>query len=377
MTTSDTPMMVTTNVKTSTSDKYARIFNSLLRRYHEDGHASKEGAIDWDNFARWSINYAESQSYSANYRRLVRASLLFSLASIQEETAPIGYKLTERWEPSDPDEEESEQEEFSAERRTRKSARMIPKEDWSNLINYFNTRRSILNMRAQVMLAAGVGCGARPIEWINAKLVADNVIRIYTAKIKNKNAWDKVKPSVFTESEFENPADILSIVEDVESIGNHFDQVLFEDRIQRSGLDPVQDADLVEQLRLNRKGADTRIFRDVVFDEEFKIPIEMNLRYIESFFCSKFGDDWRSMDQEILERVYVREYYNGVRIAIWRACKKLFGEDKLYSPADTRSTFSANRKAQAGLRQASSDLGHTSVNMTRAHYASARDAWSR
>ena len=242
---------------------------------------------------------------------------------------------------------------------------MIPKDDWSTLINHFNMNPSKWGIRAQNMISASIGCGARPIEWISAHLIDDKTIRIYNAKIKNINAWNKVAPGAFYEGQYTVPKSRLEMEQHIEA------------RIRSSGLDSIKDIALIMEIRKNIESFDQKVFRDVTFDTSFLLPIRMTIRYVEQFFQEKYGPDWRdTVPSETIEKVYKEEFYSKVRISVWRASKLLFGEDKLYSPADARSTFAANRKARVGIEQTALDMGHTSTKKTRDHYASARKAWT-
>lgn len=79
-------------------------------------------------------------------------------------------------------------------RRRRTTGRTIPKNDWECLANYFesNSNRTIGNIRAYFFILATIGCGARPIEWIHAQLIDDKTIRLYTAKRRDTEKWEKI-----------------------------------------------------------------------------------------------------------------------------------------------------------------------------------------
>lgn len=117
-------------------------------------------------------------------------------------------------------------------------------------------------------------------------------------------------------------------------------------------------------------------YRDVAFQKEYETAIKNNLRLIDDFFVKKFGPDWReSVDQDDLQKAFRNEYYNSVRISVWRACQKIFGGTKFYSPVDARSTFAANRKQELGVHQARSDMGHQHISVTNKNYAPKNKAW--
>jgi len=83
------------------------------------------------------------------------------------------------------------------------------------------------------------------------------------------------------------------------------------------------------------------------------------------------------VDREVLEEEYQRNFYNKIRVAVYRACKTLFKDGRRYSPADARSTFAANRRAKMGFAQTQEDMGHSSSVITRMHYAGPKKAWER
>lgn len=361
-------------LKRSSSTKYQTTFETFLRHYRRthqlDENWMPQSENDWEHFCRWLIDACTDQQYSKNYSMLAKSAVIFMATKLGGTGAQKGIDIINHWRL-----QETQPTDSRAQRKSRPSARMIPKEDLSAIIDYFNRHRSKGNMRAQAMLLASVGCGARPVEWVRAQLVADNIIRIYNAKVKNINAWNKVRPGIFTEYELEPDVDIHEFAGESDDLLAHPDYIIFEDRIHRSGLDKELDADLIEELHQKRRGADQDIFRDVIFEPEFKIPIKINLMNIDGFFRKKFGDNWMDMDKEALEHTFQKDFYNGVRLALWRACQNLFSDGRIYSPADGRSTFAANRKAKAGLAVASKDLGHHGIRTTIKHYAGARKAW--
>ena len=321
----------------------------------------------WKDFALWAVSTVEAGNFSASYKGTIRAALIHCMKEQSDgEDAMAAVRMIDLWEISSiPSKDQAAKTDKGASRRSRENRRMIPKEDWSTLINHFNMNPSKWGIRAQNMISASIGCGARPIEWISAQLIDEKTIRIYNAKVKNINAWNKVAPGAFYEGQYSVPKSRLEMEKSIEA------------RIRSSGLDPIKDISLIMEIRKNADDFDNKVFRDVTFESNFLLPIRMTIRYVEQFFQDKYGEDWReSVPSDTLEKVYKAEFYAKVRIAVWRACKFLFGEEKLYSPADARSTFAANRKAQFGIEQTAIDMGHTSTTKTRDHYAPARKAWS-
>lgn len=361
-------------LKASSEALYSRNLARLQRDYIVEKRIPEGTEINWQDFIFWATQTFGSKPYSRKYLILLKSSILFGIdRDLGNPSAKIARPLIASWNPpSEPTNEIK-----PSDRRTRPSARMIPKEDWESLINHLGSKKTQWGYRAQFMIAASVGCGARPIEWVRAKLVDDNVIRIFGAKVKVSNAWDRVKPGVFTEAEFEPfPENILSEDATPEEVQSAMD-IWFEDRIANSGLSPFQDLESITALRMAKEQADNNIFRDVIFDQEYRLPIEMHLKYVNEFFEARFGPNWRDRDHTTLEEVYNKDYASKVRIAVWRACKALFSDGRLYSPADARSTFAANRRAMISTKQTQLDLGHSSINITRKNYAGPKQAWKK
>lgn len=359
------------DIKLSSRKMYRAVIQTFEKEFRQASSIPEEADIDPEKFVLWCIENASARPLSNAYRSLIRAALIHQYNNSEDGREAAMRAIYWRIAADETPAHWNADENGYSPRASRPSQRTIPREDWSLLINYFSSQKSILAMRAQMMLAAGVACGARPIEWIHAKIIAPQTIRIYTAKVKNINAWDRIKPGVFLEDESPQESDAAGNP----SLGNSSpqeDRQVFEERLRDCD---ITDPELIQELRAHQNGSGNRIFRDVVFEPEYTLPVETHLRLIDGFFRQKFGDNWRQMGHDDLAHVFSRDYYAGVRITVWRACKKIFGPDKLYSPADTRSTFAANRRAKAGLRQTSLDMGHTSTTMTREHYAGPQKAW--
>ena len=358
------------DIKLSSQKMYRAVIQTFEKEFRQASSIPADADIDPEKFVLWCIENASTRPLSNAYRSLIRAALIHQYSNRADGRFAAMRAIYWQIATEETSVHCDADEEGYSPRASRPSQRTIPREDWSLLINYFSSQKSILAMRAQMMLAAGVACGARPIEWIHAKIIAPQTIRIYTAKVKNINAWDRIKPGIFVEEECLQESDTPGNSSPTGSAQQ--EKQIFEERLRNSN---ITDPDLIQALRSNQQGSGNKIFRDVVFEPEFTLPVETHLRLIDSFFREKFGDNWRQMDHDDLAQEFSRDYYAGVRITVWRACKKLFGPDKRYSPADTRSTFAANRRAKAGLRQTSLDMGHTSTTMTREHYAGPQKAW--
>jgi len=320
---------VAQQIKPSTKNKYDAIWESHMAQYLQWARIAKDEQFPWKDFAMWLITAVDSRDLSPGYRTMIKSAALHKMRNeMTGEDVDTAARIVNQWDPVNYRQVNGDEE---PKRRSRASKRMIPKKDWSILINHFNMRPCKWGNRAQSMLSASIGCGARPIEWVYAHLVAEDTVRIYDAKIKNINAWNATQPGRFREG--------------------------------KSGINPAI-------------GSENEVFRDVSFSPEFRLPIQLTIRYVDEFFQEEFGPDWRNeVPRETLEKTYTVEFYGKSRIATWRACNARFNHEKLYSMADARSTFAANRKAQFGIERASADLGHSGTSQTRNNYAPARKAW--
>lgn len=93
--------------------------------------------------------------------------------------------------------------------RSRTPGRMIPETHLKKLIQHLSKLRTTgqaTGQQAQWFLLAGIASGARPIEWRTAKWVDEpnGVLRIFTAKVKSRNAWDNIPPMTFTAEDLDN-----------------------------------------------------------------------------------------------------------------------------------------------------------------------------
>ena len=251
----------------------------------------------------------------------------------------------------------------------RESGRMIPEEDFDILIKKLFGMKG-WGQRAALFLIAGVNAGARPVEWINAKWIDTDktIIRFLNAKVKSRNAWDKVPPLHFELDETDSSTDL------------GFDGFNVDIQKFERHLSNITDLTLEElsELRDGRVKSKVNNFRDVQIDSKVCNQIDLHMAFIDVHMRKKFGDDYRDkIDIDILNSEFSTGYFNMVRQCIWRACKALFPDGRKYSPADARSTFSANRKASQGLKATSLELGHAGLTTSRFYYAPAQKAWSR
>lgn len=258
-------------------------------------------------------------------------------------------------------------------RKTRTPGRMIPKSDLDALSHQL-TRMGEWGARAEYMLMSGVICGARPIEWINSDWVSSDVIRISTAKNKYHNAWDAIPPRTFVDPDEFSESDTAT--PDERGNGASAEEIDFERRLSETHLDLEKDQELVEELRRNRIGNSTTLFRDVRINREDARVVVLHMAAIKTVMTEMVGPGYGDLPKEELEEAFRKFYFHPVRNVLWRACKKAFSDDRTYGLADARSTFAANRKRQYGLKQTALDMGHSGTTTTRGNYAPGRYGWA-
>lgn len=248
---------------------------------------------------------------------------------------------------------------------SREKGRMIPEKDFWK-IHYKLMTMKDWGIRAQHLMLAGLGSGARPIEWVNAKWINEpnGILRLQTAKVKNINAWNNVPPMFFGEEDDENPPEFSRAY--INQFRNKIDQ-----------LDLLSEQK--EELNKNKFLENEVLFRDVYIEEEYRFVITMHMENIRFFFNTHDPNYtiW-DMPSEIKAKYYRDVYYNHCRQSVYQACKKLFGTEKRYSPVDTRSTFSANRRAMKGNAAAAIEMGNASGGARIAsHYSKKSLAWEK
>jgi len=221
------------SIKQSTEEIYSRVCESLAKNFEKDTNLSRNANDKAPSdlgkkFANWLVAYIDVNNYSPRYVTLIKSAILYKMNNTSEggifdktNTQEIINAISKVRSFNQYDLGGVAAKESHLSRSHRESKRMIPKTDWDLLIGHLGASRSNWGTQAQFMLAASVGCGARPIEWVCAKLVDENTIRIYNAKVKNVNALDKIRPGVFTESQFEkiDPQE-LSVAQEIDQYGD-------------------------------------------------------------------------------------------------------------------------------------------------------------
>ena len=319
--------------------------------------------------------FFSQQSKTAGTANIQRSAILWTLKTDR----PIGwqeaYTRLHSTSRVSRREEKNFERDIISDKRARVSGRVIPEADFQLLINHLISM-GIFGAPAQWFLIAGVASGARPGEWPKARWANEGktILRLYTSKRKNRNAWDNIPPMTFddvdTELETDKMWDRPDPSDDGADNDDRWNAIDFERRL--STLDLSED-DLSE-LRKNREKNGVALFRDVLIEPQYRTYVRLHMDAVAMAIDVAQRTDRVSS----VEKIFKEKYYEKARHCIWRACSTIFADDgeKLYSFADTRQTFSANRKAQKGNASAAAELGH-SVTTSKDHYAGKRKAWTK
>lgn len=363
-------------LKASTVEAYENIYTRCMRRALEKReHNPDEPATitPMDLVDDWIASLGKN---SLNTAHMQRSALIWVIANRRMEGWMEAYtKLKAMSQREVKDASVDVQKDTS--RNTRAPGRMIPEGDLMVLINTLASMDT-WGPPGQWFLLAGIASGARPIEWIDAEWIDEDngVLRIYTAKVKSRNAWLSVPAMTFTAEDLEHEVDQLwdqRGARGVEGAPSWY-EVDFARRIATLNL---TDDELAELRGAQHKNGVT-LFRDVAIEMQYRTHVKLHMKSIKNLLSAATAPDHPSAAKKLSrEQVFEKYYYNPVRHCIWRACLKAFPDGRLYSLVDTRSTFSANRKADIGLEGASKELGHASPTTSRDFYAPASKAWTR
>lgn len=190
------------------------------------------------------------------------------------------------------------------------------------------SRKSVWAARCAVWIQAGLACGARPIEWLNAEWVHSDrtILKITNAKVhigepafmrdkNNKKNDDKDSDEI--DEKYQSP-----------------------DRVHR--LIPVQSTS----------------------DQN---AIDNHLSMIEEFLP-------RSLPQDVRSDMF-HQYHQNCRLILDRVSRKIWSGKKQYSFYTMRKQFSANMKASLGSSVTAGLMGHSGVNsLSTSFYGKANQA---
>ena len=307
------------------------------------------------------------RSLSPSSIALRRCAIMWGLEKDKMPGFDVALKDLKSWRPD-------RASEVRTSARAREPGRMLPEADLNRL------SETLLGMggagdwgaRTQRMLIASIGTGARPVEWPFAKWIDEekNILRIFSAKVKKSNAWDRVPPLAFDEDE-DGDGETARLYKPRGDNAPSIDEVDFERRLSQIRLTKGE----MDTLRASRTGRTITLFRDVAVERGCVLAVDLHMSAVRQVLSERLGAITEETPRDKIENVYREDYYNMVRHTLWRACKKAFPDGRLYSLADARSTFSANRKAAQGLAATSMEMGHAGTTTTRGNYASAAAAW--
>lgn len=311
---------------------------------------------------------------------LERSAMLWTFKNEQ----PFGWQealsALERMQPKRADfnrnENSIDDEDTVSTRRTRPPGRMIPQEHFNALIQTLGKFR-ITGQQTQWFLFAGVASGARPIEWHSAKWIDEQkgVLRLFNAKVKIRNAWDKIPAMTFTAEDIDGEMEeAMSGYRSKPTPDSSWYAIDFSRRISDINLTAEEQAELESARYLNG----VELFRDVQIEEKYKLYVSLHLESVQNVIEAQknLQANWPAGEKLSDEQIFTKFYYGRIRHCLWRASKAAFNEEETYSLVDTRSTFASNRKGRLGLREAAAELGHTATT-SRLHYAPASKAWSQ
>lgn len=361
----------------------------IYQRHYERAYEQAESELRITDDTPVALSPEDVAAYvMRNPRNLQRTTLVLQRAALLyffRDRKPHGHEaaieLLTAWRPTDPGTEDDGDDPDEQRAATRSKGKVIPEGDLHLLSNHLMGMGEA-GARAQYMLLSTVACGARPVEWLYAQWVGTTTLRLYTAKAKRHNALAKIPAGTFPDLEAGPESETAQLFRPRGGAGGvrapSIQEADFERRLSELNLDPQEDADLIQELRDSRDQNSTRLFRDIAIAPEHCLHIDLLLRSIRRVMSERLGEDYLvSHDRPELEETFKVEFYNPLRHAIWRACKNVFAPGVRYSMADARSTFSANRRATVGIRQASADLGHSHLSTTVGHYPSGKAAWPR
>ena len=268
-------------------------------------------------------------------------------------------------------------------KNSRKPGRMIPYPDFVKLEEYLATMRGNLNepkcwgIILLDFLRAGIASGARPNEWIGADWLnkRERILRLPTIKIKYENAWDRFPTFSLSQTEIENQK-LNSLTKPALLTTESRKKLSIEMQIARITRQAAITDLEKENLRKEMQDSNQPLFRNVMIDPEYIDSVQNHLDNLAHFYKSKIPDytpDYN--DKEVLSKHFNEVFYKRTRDYLYRACKNIFPDGKIYSLYDTRSTFSSIRKKSQGLEKTSEEMGHASIFTTRDNYAPMRDAW--
>lgn len=227
--------------------------------------------------------------------------------------------------------------------------RTIPSKDLDLLLDLLygqaeRKKSTRVSIRTVAWIRAGLACGARPIEWLNTEWVDES-----QTQLRIKNAKVKLSAPAFMRNQAQEPSEPVT-------------QISYQQ----------------EQERL--KHWEANMDYEPPTDQSHRIvPIEnkndreainMHLGFIQEIIPPH-------LDSLEREKAF-EKYFKNARKTLDRACRKIWGNKKLYSLYTVRGQFSANMKAAKGSTATAALMGHSSeTSPSTGHYGKANQAHAR
>lgn len=201
-----------------------------------------------------------------------------------------------------------------------------------------------VSIRTVAWIRAGLACGARPVEWLNTEWVDKD-----QTQLRIKNAKIKISAPAFLRKKIaEESASMtqLTYQEEEEALKHWEASMDYEPPTARSHrIVPIENKN----------------------DRE---AINMHLGFIQEIIPPH-------LDSLEREKAFAG-YFKNARQTLDRACRKIWGNKKMYTLYTMRGQFSANMKAAVGSAATAALMGHSSeTSPSTAHYGKANQAHAR
>lgn len=221
---------------------------------------------------------------------------------------------------------------------TKRGRRAIPLDDLNQLLGILadKSKRSNWAHRSAAWIRAGLACGARPCEWLDARL-----INLDGPGVWIRNAKQKCVQPVFLK--YRDP-----------------DSEMY-DWAEGVFFSPAQS----EGINFSRRHPSHRLV-------PLEKPLDRDFVFIHLELIQKFLDQSSNGSEPSVE---FEKYHRGCSQAIKRACETLWANRKTYTLQTMRSQFSANMKAAKGPEVTALLMGHSSENSpASSHYGKGNQA---
>lgn len=295
-----------------------------------------------DLFERFDIKHATFRIY--------KCALIWHLRSnIASAHFAEAYKVLRALEKKRKSQEESD----LNRRKQRRKVKVISEKDFKTLLEELAGRgwRSKWSYNAQYFLLAVLATGVRPTEWPSAEWgdPQKTILRVVTAKKKMSD------PAYMREADFSHTrdGDVRLVGEAMKPKDRPEPAEVYSETADGSSHIDVQEDDSDEE----NEGT-----REILVEEKDRFNVDYHMQLIREHLAA--GKDYFS-------------YFNSTRVAIHRACHKIWNGRRLYSLYTMRSQFSANKKRSVGTVKTAAMMGHSRPDSPSAgHYGRSSQAHS-